>query len=200
MGSVIEFWKSSKVIVGRKPRPLLACSAGVAGESVSSTEECWLWLPLKWKELSPGLPNADVLLLLLKAAELDWERKGRCTGALVDSSRGASGNAVKAEDVLPNLCVRHVNNAIPYAARVSGRTLFRTHLLPGLGNSLGPLGTLMFSRSVLFLRLLRLGRRSNPAGLEAEAGSEGLRKVLLSESGAVRWYLRRATDSLAVRT
>jgi len=57
----------------------------------------------------------------------------------------------------------------------------------------------MFSRSVLFLRLLRLGRRSNPAGLEAEAGSEGLRKVLLSESGAVRWYLRRATDSLAVR-
>lgn len=71
-----------------------------------------------------------------------------------------------------------------------------THLLPGLGNSRGPLGTRTFSLSVLRRLWLRLGRGSSPAGLMAEAGMEGLRKGFVeSESVAVRWNLRRGRDS-----
>jgi len=84
---------------------------------------------------------------------------------------------------------------------VSGSSLpAMTYLLPGLGNSLGPLGTRTFSLSVLRLFWFnKLGRCSNVAGRVAEAGREGLRKVAVvllvfdaSESAVVvRWNLRR---------
>ena len=69
--------------------------------------------------------------------------------------------------------------------------------LEGEGNSRGPEGTRTFSRRVLRRRWLRLGRRSGPVALVAEAGSEGLRKVvspaLSLGSVVVRWNLRRTT-------
>ena len=48
---------------------------------------------------------------------------------------------------------------------------------PGLGNSRGPLGTLIFSRSVLLLFWFKLGPRSR-LGRVADAGRDGLRKVM----------------------
>jgi hypothetical protein len=74
---------------------------------------------------------------------------------------------------------------------------YTAYLLPGLGNSLGPLGTLVCSRTVLLRRWLKLCRDSTGTRV-AEAGKEGFRKVIspgCSFSIEVRGILRRACDS-----
>jgi len=80
-----------------------------------------------------------------------------------------------------------------------------SYLFPGLppGYSRGPLGTRIFSLIVvlllLTLLLLKLGLRSGAASLVADAGKEGLRNCsLLSDTGSVRWNLRRGRDSAGV--
>ena len=80
--------------------------------------------------------------------------------------------------------------------------LLASRCLEGDGNSRGPEGTRTFSRRVLRRRWLRLGRSSSPAGLEADAGMEGLRKVVSVSAGSVmvRWNLRRTRfDSASTR-
>ena len=63
--------------------------------------------------------------------------------------------------------------------------LLAIRCLEGEGNSRGPEGTRTFSRRVLRRRWLRLGRCSKPEGLVADAGSEGLRKVVSVSEGSV---------------
>ena len=103
--------------------------------------------------------------------------------------------------------------------------MVRPYLFPGLGNSLGPLGTLKPSRNVLRRREVALGLRSTPAAarppppparplpgpLVAEAGTLGFRNpsasvtwllllmvvVVVVAAVVVRWYLRRPAASEA---
>lgn len=63
--------------------------------------------------------------------------------------------------------------------------LLARRCLEGEGKSRGPEGTRTFSRRVLRRRWFRLGRCSKPLGLVADAGSEGLRKVVSVSAGSV---------------
>jgi len=98
------------------------------------------------------------------------------------------------------LWLRWIEDESDVAAGIELKLPLAMRLLPGLGNSLGPLGTLVCSRTVLLRRWLKLCRDSTGTRV-AEAGKEGFRKVIspgCSFSIEVRGILRRACDSDSV--